>query len=1318
LVQSPAQRRSTKLTFFASGLALLGSCLLSVTPARARDLSFEERVAAQAAIDKVYYSHQIGTKKSFAQAVPRSILEDKVLLYLRQSEALEQIWNTPVTEEMLSQELQRMARQTRMPERLQELYTALGNDLFTIEECLARPALVSRMSRNFFAFDATIHSETRAQADEVHGHLKAGHIDPWTAHPNRSEIAVARLADRSREDGTSSELLPGPDPSLLPLPADEFDQFAALAPDNPGEIGPLVEERDLFVVRALLERDAETMKIAAYVFRKQSWDEWWSKASRRFDAARVRAVSSGRGALPAPGRGSASFRRDRSETGLDGGSTLSSTTLASSQFSSQQLGLDAVAVDDTWTNGSLYNVPDPRHSHTATWTGSEMIVWGGFNGGAYLNTGGRYNPATDSWTPTSVLGAPSGRSLHSAVWTGSTMIVWGGYSPTILKACPENCNCATLINLPYNPTDTGGIYNPASDTWTPTALIPTSGDPAPSARYGHGAVWADNQQEMVVWGGFGVARLDRFSRPKLDYLDTGGIYIPDQDTWIATAAHFYDPSSDANDPNPGDMPTARWLHSMVLTKDIAGVIDPGTGEFIVPPDAKVTIWGGFGATSYKDSKETSCTTGKDVHFRDVVAPDFLPTGWGYNMTDVDVSNTWLSPTSIIGAPEPRQYQSTVWTGTRMIIWGGYRNGRSLNSGGQYDPVSDSWSLTSSTNAPAVRYFHSAVWTGAPLNRMLIWGGFDGSTQSDLNTGALYDPAGNNWTSISTVNAPSSRYRHSAVWAGDKMIVWGGLDSGQEVATGGRYSVSTDSWTPTAAATTPAARSELAAVWSGSKMVTFGGLDKVTNTYFGAGDLYDPATDTWTSVSATGSPQARSAPTGILAGSQIVFWGGYIPGVDATSGLPVKVGVSTGGRYDPATNSWSGATSTAGAPEPRIRHSAVWTGNEMIVWGGAKPKFDLTLGQVVETPVNTGGRYNPSTDTWSATATTGAPSIRQKHAAVWTGSRMIIWGGFSGSTYLNTGGRYDPGTDSWTDMTLTGAPTIRLEPGAIWTGPPTNQMVVWGGQGDVDDKDGQPFLTNLNTGGRYDPVADSWSPTTTTGAPEGRFGPSSLWTGTQMLVWGGTKGPYGFYPNTGGRYDPALDQWTPTTLNNVPSPRYKHGAVWTGGQMIVWGGFDGAPLASGGIYSALSGVMAMFYRDADADGCGDPGSAIQSYSQPAGYVTNSLDCNDTNSSVWGIPSEVPSLDFSDSSSLAWAPPSNPGATNLAYDAIRSTVAGDFVNGAVCVASDTIGQGATDTAVPQPGQIFFYLVRADDGCPGGEGPLGSDSSGAPRIGRSCP
>src|SRR5215472_11645615 len=82
--------------------------------------------------------------------------------------------------------------------------------------------------------------------------------------------------------------------------------------------------------------------------------------------------------------------------------------------------------DDTWTPTSLTNAPSARNSHTAVWTGSEMIVWGGWNGPG-LNTGGRYDPTTDSWTATSIANAPTARLAHTAVWTGSEVIVWGGF---------------------------------------------------------------------------------------------------------------------------------------------------------------------------------------------------------------------------------------------------------------------------------------------------------------------------------------------------------------------------------------------------------------------------------------------------------------------------------------------------------------------------------------------------------------------------------------------------------------------------------------------------------------------------------------------------------------------------------------------------------------------------------------------------------------------------------------------------------------------------------------------------------------------------
>jgi N-acetylneuraminic acid mutarotase len=58
-------------------------------------------------------------------------------------------------------------------------------------------------------------------------------------------------------------------------------------------------------------------------------------------------------------------------------------------------------------------------------------------------------------------------------------------------------------------------------------------------------------------------------------------------------------------------------------------------------------------------------------------------------------------------------------------------------------------------------------------------------------------------------------------------------------------------------------------------------------------------------------------------------------------------------------------------------------------------------------LNDGGCFNPAGNSWTAVTTTGAPAARSSHTAVWTGSEMIVWGGYNGS-YLNDTFSYTPG----------------------------------------------------------------------------------------------------------------------------------------------------------------------------------------------------------------------------------------------------------------------------------------------------------------------
>src|SRR5439155_3826787 len=92
-------------------------------------------------------------------------LEKKVEDYLRKSQALDDYWQRPLTAEQLQAEMDRMAKQTRQPEVLRELFAALGNDPFVIAECVARPALAERLLTNWYAYDQRIQGELKQRAE-------------------------------------------------------------------------------------------------------------------------------------------------------------------------------------------------------------------------------------------------------------------------------------------------------------------------------------------------------------------------------------------------------------------------------------------------------------------------------------------------------------------------------------------------------------------------------------------------------------------------------------------------------------------------------------------------------------------------------------------------------------------------------------------------------------------------------------------------------------------------------------------------------------------------------------------------------------------------------------------------------------------------------------------------------------------------------------------------------------------------------------------------------------------------------------------------
>jgi N-acetylneuraminic acid mutarotase len=217
--------------------------------------------------------------------------------------------------------------------------------------------------------------------------------------------------------------------------------------------------------------------------------------------------------------------------------------------------------------------------------------------------------------------------------------------------------------------------------------------------------------------------------------------------------------------------------------------------------------------------------------------------------------------------------------------------------------------------------------------------------------------------------------------------------------------------------------------------------------------------------------------------------------------------------------------------------SVWTGRELVVWGGNAFSFYDS-----HSVFGDGAAYDPATDRWRTIAASPL-SARWGAAGGWTGTRMVVWSGAGagGSTYAD-GAAYDPASDAWSPIAA--SPLAgRVDATAIWTG---HELLIFGGSP-------IPGGTTAPTdGARYDPATNTWRPMAASPLAA-RAGAVVAWTGREVLVWGGTRSwvPFARFDD-GVAYDPATDTWR--ALATAPlSPRGRAAGVWTGRELVVAGG---------------------------------------------------------------------------------------------------------------------------------------------------------------------
>jgi Kelch motif len=330
-------------------------------------------------------------------------------------------------------------------------------------------------------------------------------------------------------------------------------------------------------------------------------------------------------------------------------------------------------------------------------------------------------------------------------------------------------------------------------------------------------------------------------------------------------------------------------------------------------------------------------------------------------------------TAMARSPLPRLLMVTgAWDGRELLVVGAASNAN--GSGGMsgaaaaYTPATDRWRTLPAPSIPTEQGAPASVWTGREL---FVWGG---------GFHHALDPATGRWRELSGIQGAAYGVDFALVWTGRLVLGWGGGCCGGNVGTGAAYDPVADRWTALPPA--PLSARHTAGVWTGSELLIAGGWAD-DGPVFADAAAYNPTTHRWRRLPPMPAPRAGATLT--WTGDRLLVAGGY---TELPTTRPVVADLAV---YTPASNAWRVVT----GPQPgRVHHGAVWTGHQLLLWGGT-----VTFGGA---PAPHGLAYTPATGRWTALPLSSLRG-REDPVVAWTGRQLLVWGGWN----AGDGARFTP-----------------------------------------------------------------------------------------------------------------------------------------------------------------------------------------------------------------------------------------------------------------------------------------------------------------------
>jgi len=302
-------------------------------------------------------------------------------------------------------------------------------------------------------------------------------------------------------------------------------------------------------------------------------------------------------------------------------------------------------------------------------------------------------------------------------------------------------------------------------------------------------------------------------------------------------------------------------------------------------------------------------------------------------------------------------------------------------------ISGTWQSASATGFTARNDLTSSVVS----NKIYVIGGLDKSTLD--NKLEVYDPSTDSWSTPTTTGTLTGRWGASSCVVDGKIYVMGGFNS----AKGGVLNVLevfdpvANTWSVPSIKGIFTGRDDFAASVVGGKIYTFGGSGVAQNSIVSAVDVYDPAANTWSTLTTTGTFTPRWGPTSAIVNGKI-----YVIGGSDQHGELNTVEV-----FDPATNSWS-TPQTTGTFTARYSLTSSTLDGKIYALGGSTSNADA---------LNTLEVFDPVTNVWSTPKTTGKFTLRAELTSSVVGKSIYVLGGYNDSSTLNINEVFTPSVNA-------------------------------------------------------------------------------------------------------------------------------------------------------------------------------------------------------------------------------------------------------------------------------------------------------------------